>query len=274
MGIGRQTSVREIEQSSSGTTVRIRNFSFPAVTKDSMAGNQHWFFDPAYNGWLWYGPDGLWIRYPLFPQQVDSSRNLFLKWPCQKGDIYNTKYMGLDVNATVDAVDSVITVPAFTDTCCVVTFRYSGNIMLKMFFSPGTGWMREDDYFTYSMMDGSAFLPLVSYPHFRYEVTAYKAPDGVRELISGIPLNYNLLQNYPNPFNPTTVIRYQLPVASTVSLTIYDLLGREVATLVNERQQAGWKEVQWNASTFSSGIYFCRLTAGNCIETKKMLLLR
>ncbi len=91
---------------------------------------------------------------------------------------------------------------------------------------------------------------------------------------SKIPTQFVLNQNYPNPFNPSTVISYQLPVISKVTLKIYDVLGREVATLVNEEQSAGWREVQWNAKLFSSGIYFYTLRAGSFLETKKLVLMK
>ncbi len=89
-----------------------------------------------------------------------------------------------------------------------------------------------------------------------------------------MPKSYSLDNNYPNPFNPSTVISYQLPMTSKVSLRIYDLLGREIATLVNGEQSAGWKEVQWNASGFASGIYLVRMQAGSFVETKKILLTK
>ncbi|MDP1677197.1 MAG: right-handed parallel beta-helix repeat-containing protein [Bacteroidota bacterium] len=98
---------------------------------------------------------------------------------------------------------------------------------------------------------------------------------GVRELIlNHLPTSFGLSQNYPNPFNPTTTIRYALPVSGNVKLAVYDLLGREIATLVNEEQSAGWKEVQWNALQVSSGIYFYKLSAGNFIDIKKMLVVK
>ncbi|MCS6989586.1 MAG: T9SS type A sorting domain-containing protein [Chloroherpetonaceae bacterium] len=94
------------------------------------------------------------------------------------------------------------------------------------------------------------------------------------EVEAGIPRTFELSQNYPNPFNPTTVIGYQLPVASEVRLKIYDMLGREVATLVNERQEAGRYQAQFNASGLASGVYFYRLQAGSFAETKKMMLVK
>jgi hypothetical protein len=89
-----------------------------------------------------------------------------------------------------------------------------------------------------------------------------------------VPIEFSLYQNYPNPFNPSTVIRYQLPVNSWVTLKIYNLLGQEIATLVNEFQDAGFKSVEWEAGEVGSGVYFYKLTAGNYISTKKMILIR
>jgi hypothetical protein len=99
-------------------------------------------------------------------------------------------------------------------------------------------------------------------------------PNAVRENDGSVPTTFALEQNYPNPFNPSTTIRYALPNSAKVRLMIYDLLGREIATLVNEEQSAGWKEVEWNASAFSSGIYFYKIHANNFNETKKMVLMK
>jgi hypothetical protein len=94
------------------------------------------------------------------------------------------------------------------------------------------------------------------------------------EINAGLPKTFVLEQNYPNPFNPTTVMSYQLPVASEVSLKLFDVLGKEVATLVNERQEAGAYNYTLNASNLSSGVYFYRLQAGNFVQTKKMMLVK
>jgi photosystem II stability/assembly factor-like uncharacterized protein len=85
---------------------------------------------------------------------------------------------------------------------------------------------------------------------------------------------YYLLENYPNPFNPTTKIRFQLPVVSFSSLKIFDITGREVSTLVNEKLGAGTYEVTFNGGDFASGVYFYQLKTENFIETKKMILLK
>ncbi len=91
---------------------------------------------------------------------------------------------------------------------------------------------------------------------------------------SDIPAFYSLYQNYPNPFNPSTVISYQLPTSGYVSLKVYDLLGREVASLVNEEKTAGNYSIKFDGSKLSGGIYFYRLQAGKFISTKEMVLIK
>jgi hypothetical protein len=89
-----------------------------------------------------------------------------------------------------------------------------------------------------------------------------------------VVLTYELEQNYPNPFNPATQIRYTLEQASNVTLRVYDMLGREVATLINENQNAGRHVVDFNASNFASGVYLYRLQAGSFVQVKKMILVK
>jgi hypothetical protein len=89
-----------------------------------------------------------------------------------------------------------------------------------------------------------------------------------------IPKIFSLLGNYPNPFNPITIIRFQIYRQSKVKLEIFDELGRFVTTLIDEEKTLGDYEVPWNASSFSSGFYLCKLTMGNEIQTQKMMLLK
>jgi len=88
------------------------------------------------------------------------------------------------------------------------------------------------------------------------------------------PTAFRLEQNYPNPFNPNTIIKFELPKASQVSLTVYDMLGREVSVLVNEKREAGVHEVKFEGSHLASGVYFYRLQAGDYVATKKLLLMK
>jgi hypothetical protein len=90
----------------------------------------------------------------------------------------------------------------------------------------------------------------------------------------GSPHAYGLSQNYPNPFNPKTGVRFQVPGVSDVKIIVYDLLGREIAVLVNEKKAPGSYEVKFDASGLSSGVYIYRLTAGNYVECRKMVLVK
>ncbi|PIS44575.1 MAG: hypothetical protein COT22_09810, partial [Ignavibacteria bacterium CG08_land_8_20_14_0_20_37_9] len=94
------------------------------------------------------------------------------------------------------------------------------------------------------------------------------------EVDLGTPKEFLLAQNYPNPFNPSTVINYQLPVNSNVTLKVFNALGKEVAELVNEKKEPGTYSVDFSGANLSSGAYFYRLQAGNFIQTKKFILMK
>jgi hypothetical protein len=96
---------------------------------------------------------------------------------------------------------------------------------------------------------------------------------------NGLPDKFTVFQNYPNPFNPSTIIQYTLPDEQYVRVVIFDMLGKEIKTLVSDIETAGIKSVVWdgtnaNGQTLSGGIYFYRITAGQQTETKRMLLLK
>ena len=97
---------------------------------------------------------------------------------------------------------------------------------------------------------------------------------GIRGSNSQMPTKDRLAQNYPNPFNPTTTISYNLAKKTLARLVVFDILGREIATLVDEQKEAGSYSVEWNASHISSGVYFYRLQTGSSIETKKLVVLK
>ncbi|MDR3667159.1 MAG: T9SS type A sorting domain-containing protein, partial [Ignavibacteriaceae bacterium] len=88
------------------------------------------------------------------------------------------------------------------------------------------------------------------------------------------PVKYELAQNFPNPWNPTTTIRYKMPVNGLVSIKVFDALGKEITTLVNEIKPAGNYEVTLNGKNLSSGIYYYQMRAGSFIETKKITLIK
>jgi hypothetical protein len=103
-------------------------------------------------------------------------------------------------------------------------------------------------------------------------------PIGIQPISAEIPERFALYQNYPNPFNPSTKIRFSIPVGTHhgafVQVNIYDIQGREITTLVNEELKPGIYEVDWNAISYSSGIYYYELTTNNFKETKKMVMVK
>ena len=105
---------------------------------------------------------------------------------------------------------------------------------------------------------------------WEYDPAVYTDVVGSSEL----PEHFVLEQNFPNPFNPTTVVRFQLPVASDVRLAVYDVLGREVCVLVNEKRHAGDHEVKYDGSDLASGAYFYRLQAGDFVQTRKLIIVK
>ena len=113
------------------------------------------------------------------------------------------------------------------------------------------------------------------------DMGAYESPYTASLAMSDvfIPLNFSLYFAYPNPFNPVTTLRYDLPEDALVNITIYDMMGRVVKTLVNDQQMAGYRSTQWNAandagSPVSAGIYLYMIQAGDFRQTRKMVLLK
>jgi hypothetical protein len=99
-------------------------------------------------------------------------------------------------------------------------------------------------------------------------------PTGIGNSNNRIPETYRLEQNYPNPFNPVTNISFAIPKAGNVKLVVYDILGREVATLLNDFKQAGSYTIPFNASEFASGVYVYRMESGGFVDVKKMTLVK
>jgi len=117
----------------------------------------------------------------------------------------------------------------------------------------------------------------MSYSTFRGSIghaTSLRTQVGVVDRDAALPEAFRLAQNYPNPFNPTAAIRYQVSGVSVVKLVVYDILGREVAVLVDEKKAPGSYTVQFNASGLASGMHLYRLTTGSFVQTRKMTLVR
>ncbi len=146
------------------------------------------------------------------------------------------------------------------------------------FYTPNKVFVFNNDvYVTGSVLDKDSLKS-------GFILIKYSQPIGIQPISSEIPSNYSLSQNYPNPFNPTTKISFSIPLLRGVdgaagwgvltSLKIYDLLGCEIVTLVNENLKPGIYEVTWDASNYSSGIYYYRIIAVDYSETRKMILIK
>jgi len=131
-------------------------------------------------------------------------------------------------------------------------------------------WLIESMGLPWTDINGNARDNTPTIGAYEYDVrTAVEDPGS-----NGLPNEFSLHQNYPNPFNPTTTIKYQIPELSFVTIKVYDVLGNEVATLVNAKKPEGNYEVKFDAVSLPSGIYFYRLQAGSFVETKKMVLMK
>jgi hypothetical protein len=142
----------------------------------------------------------------------------------------------------------------------------------------GTSWNALDSASTLgsvralAILDTNLFVGTVTRGVWRRPLSQITTSVGT--VASQLPGEYLLSQNYPNPFNPSTTITYELPKASQVSLTVYDILGRQVSALVNGKRDAGVHEVKFDAAGLSSGVYFYRLQAGDFVQSRKLMILR
>jgi hypothetical protein len=144
----------------------------------------------------------------------------------------------------------------------------------------GTSWVQKNQGFPYNIIyiysmiiSNDYIFACINYytPIWRRSISNIL---GIKKISELVPLSYILYQNYPNPFNPSTNIKYQITNNSLVTLRVFDLLGREIETLVNEQQFPGTYSVNWNADNYPSGVYFYTFTAGEFKDTKKMILVK
>jgi hypothetical protein len=122
----------------------------------------------------------------------------------------------------------------------------------------------------------TSFVPSSSSQWGRFAIRIGDIPLGVEPVGNNIPASYSLSQNYPNPFNPKTIIKFTIPSfeGGMTVLKVYDVLGKEVATLINENLKAGSYETEFDGSNLSSGIYFYKLKTNNFSSVKRMLLVK
>ena len=176
-----------------------------------------------------------------------------------------------------------ITQESGNDTLITVVYRSSGQVFGKM----RTGWSFNTEWLHSSMYSRISVTDSIGYTYGQWEpgyneyclgaiidgiqygtLTRVPSPDLL------LPERCSLSQNYPDPFNPSTSIRFWLPRGMAVTLRVYDILGREVTTLVDEVMAPGSYTIGWGTRDETSGVYFYRIVAGNYKETRKMLLIR
>lgn len=178
------------------------------------------------------------------------------------------------INHGLNNIDSNFYKIAFSsDTLGYITL-YNGTILKTT--DLGNSWTIDETYFEQyffyaSAINESGKLMLGTSAGY---TLGEETPSSIEDENNKIPDNFILLSNYPNPFNPSTIISWQSPAASWQVLKVFDVLGNEIATLIDEYKPAGKNEVEFNASQLSSGVYFYQLRAGKFVETKKMLYLR
>jgi hypothetical protein len=183
--------------------------------------------------------------------------------------------------------DQTISTPIGTFNCKKFTTQWEfsyllGPIPIPLFSIEDTNWIAQGNWFVKAYQPSKAVdLTLLGIPPFFIPGRTINILDQIVSVPNDqLTVNdYVLYQNYPNPFNPSTKISWQSPVGSWQTLKVYDVLGNDVATLVNEYREAGKYEIEFpvetnHALSLPSGVYFYQLKVGNYVETKKMILLR
>jgi hypothetical protein len=198
-------------------------------------------------------------EYPLFPNEflnVGYSREFF------------QSNRGIYVQDSVVSVTETVNVPAGTFTNCL-------KIRDRHKDTSGTITFVEYHYYARGIGEVMTVREIPTYQVHTNYLIEYNATTKVEEfIVDNVPEKIVLYQNYPNPFNPMTVIRFSLPRRENVTLEVFDVLGRDVAMLVNEQMDAGEHSVIFDASGLTSGVYFYRLQAGKFVSLKKMVLIR
>jgi len=212
-------------------------------------------------------------------------KDLLIKFPIQVGESWQSNYAFYGDTITLECIstDYELIVPAGTFNCIV--FRTSDDVKrnklnnsfirnktVNFFNKIDTSWIYHYWAPNIGFISSKIMIAdstLRKQVLFEYNILASVTMDEV-----GKPFNFFISQNYPNPFNPTTKIEYSVPHSSNVVIKVFDILGKEIETLVNEEKSIGSYEVEFNAAGLPSGIYFYRLQDGNYIETKKMVLIK
>lgn len=226
------------------------------------------------------------IVHVLWYDERDGNPEIYYKRSTNAGISWGT-----DTRLTNAAGNSAAPNVAVSGTSVHVVFeeQRDGNpeIYYKLSTNSGLSWQTEtrltnasgNSFFPFIAITGS-ILNIVWYDNrdgnneIYYKRNPAGNPIGINNISTEVPKEFSLSQNYPNPFNPTTKIQFKVASSKFIKLTVFDLLGKEIEALVNEKLQPGTYEVDWNGSDYSSGVYFYRLTTEDFSETKRMILIK
>lgn len=282
-----------------GTQIRPQSQMDAFILKLNNNGDTLWSRSyPQYgsgNNSLW-GPvvssDGNSIYYTgSFRDTVGSGYNIVTLKYALTGDLQWAKIYnggipnGLNLPGAIklDKYDNIY-------VCGTGYYQTNGNDFLTLKYSP-EGVLKWTAIYTGPVTDGGdGALDMIVDTNLTVYVTGvsdrvlhsyhdavtikYNQPMGIISSSNEIPEKFSLSQNYPNPFNPKTNIKFQIAKSGNVKLTVFDILGREIAVLVNQQLIPGTYEVNWDGSNYPSGVYFYRLTVGDFTQTRKMVLIK
>lgn len=254
------------------TNTYVRKFVLDA-SGNLFAGTNGGVYLSTNNGTSWAKASSSLMTTYVLSLAVDAPGNLFAG-TCGDGIFLSTNE-GIDWTT----VNNGLTATNVSSLAVSATNLFAGTPSRGVFRSTdnGNNWSQIDTGLTTTYVqslainsNGYVFAGTQGGGVFR----SAQVTTAIDEVVGAIPKSYILSQNYPNPFNPSTVIRYRLPVQSHVALKVFNVLGQEATTLVDELQGPGYKSVVWNARNATSGIYFYRLQASGFSQTRKLILLR
>ena len=227
------------------------------VKKDSVFSNGKKYFGV---NWAWQRVDSLEGKvYVIF--QSDTTEYLLVDLIATRNDYKPVLYGNL-VSATVS--DTIL----WSKMRSRITYKYESLDIVSETYTQGIGVTFAHREFDFGYSSSELKGAVINGKLFGDTTVVSVKDDFIK------PIKFKLTQNYPNPFNPTTKINYSIPIYGLVILKVYDLLGREIETLVNEEKLAGNYQVTFDAGHLSSGVYFYRLTSGSFSDIKKMILIR
>ena len=229
-------------------------------------------FRSSDNGTTWTAANNGLTNPNITTLQVDGT-NIF-------AGTTNSIFRSTDKGITWTALNSGLQINAVISFAVYGADLFAGTYNNGIFLSTdnGTSWSSVDSGFSnlpvqsLSVSGSYLFAGIIGGGVWMRPLT--EMITGVNDTKNNLPLNISLYQNYPNPFNPTTTINYEIPKSGLVTIKVFDELGREVATLVNEEKPVGRYSVNFNGSNLTSGVYYYRLQAGNFTQTKKLILLK